>query len=340
MSTGTFGCRSSRRGAVALPVWLLVAAVLAAMALAGGWARVGAQGTPEASPAIATGECTPATGDAAMIATPAVATPAVATPEASPVAEEEAVGSPADADTAEAVVAAAENVFACYATGDVDAFLGLVTDNFIVQELGFASRDEATTGLTADIADVQLTRIAVDAESVVTYDDGRHSVDVVYTAYGYQWTDARWFFVESGADFFLDEEEFLRPEPEGDQTIVAVDIADDETPAAFAATSPTSVPLPEVLILQLKNDAGTQPREFRFVLLPEGTAATPVAEGATGSPSVDQSAVEAGTTVGSIRVDAGGRADLALVGLQPGTYALVDEALGAAIPLTLVEATA
>ena len=325
-----------------LPSGLMVAALLAALAVAGGLrGRVLAQdaATPDmATPQV---ECTPAVGDgAAMVATPEMATADVASPEASPVAEP--VGTEADEATAERVVAAAQNVVACYNAGNLSAFLGLVTNNFIADDLGYASRDEAAQGLTGELASDDFATVddfAADAESVLTYDDGRYSVDVTYTQFQYQYVEARWFFVESGSDLLLDDEDLQSPDPDVDfVTVISASIAADEG-ATVAFDQSSAITQTEAVILHLVNNSAVA-HEFVVVMLPQGTMATPVAEGDEGAPTLDMAALENGTVVGYVRVAGGGIEDIALVGLPAGLYALFDITDGTVVPLTINEAAA
>lgn len=333
MSKANLGRQTSRR--LAMPSGLLLVAMLLALGLsAGRWGSAVAQdATPDgATPAA---ECTPAVGDGGdMGGMDMGATPEGmgATPEASPAA---LVGSEADAETAAAVVAAAENVAACYNSGDAEAFLGLVTDNFIANSLGFGSRDEAAAGLAEDVT--ALSDLQVDADSVLTYDDGRASVDVTYMQLTYQLVAARWYFVMSGSDYLLDEEEFLLPEPDVDfVTVISATAADDATTVVFDQSP--SVPATEAILLHINNRAGTTPREFVLVMLPETAMATPAAEG--GVATVDMAAVEAGTAVAYALVGGPGEVDVALVGLPVGTYALLDFGTGEAVPFTITEPAA
>src|SRR5688500_13240364 len=166
--------RDRRNRRLARPSGLLIAALLAALALAGGrfGPAVAQDATPMATPAAT---CTPAVGDGEIGGMDTGATPA-----ARPVAGEETVGTPADAATAAAVVAAAENLVACY-NGDPLAFLDLVTDHFITDVVGYIDREAAAT-IVDDVAanPLTLSLVGVDASSALTYDDGRVSVDVAY----------------------------------------------------------------------------------------------------------------------------------------------------------------
>jgi hypothetical protein len=317
----------------ALPYGLMMAALLAALALSGGFrGRILAQdaGTPDvATPQV---ECVPGTGGGAA----QVATPEAASPEASPVAEP--VGTPADDATAQRVVAASQNVVACYNAGNFAAFLDLVTNNFIVDDLGYANRDEAAQGLTAELASGDFATVddlTVDAESVMVYDDGRFSVDVTYTQFTYQFVQARWFFVESGSDLLLDDEVFQSPDPPVDfVTVISASLAADEG-ATVGFDQSTSITQTEAVILHLINNSA-ETHEFAVIMLPEGTMATPVAEGEEGNPTLDMAAVESGMIVGYARVAGdGGIVDIAEVGLPAGLYSLVDFTDGTVVPLTI-----
>jgi hypothetical protein len=322
--------RDRRNRRLARPSGLLIAGLLAALALAGG--RFGPAAAQDATPAATpAATCTPAVGDGDMGGMDMGATPA-----ASPVADEEPIGTPADEATAAAVVAAAENLVACY-NSDPLAFLDLVTDHFITEVVGYGDREAAAATIVDDVATNPLTLslVGVDAGSALTYDDGRVSVDVAYFQGPYQYVEARWFFVQSGSDWLADDEGLLVPEPDVDfVTIISASVAADEG-ATVVFDQSTSVPATDAIVIHLINNSATD-RGFAVVMLPEGTTLNEDGTLPEGLADVDSVlATEGAALVGFIDVAAGGIEDMALVGLPPGVYVLVDTSDGTLLPLTV-----
>jgi hypothetical protein len=181
--------------------------------------------------------------------------------------------------------------------------------------------------------------LQIDAGSVLTYEDARHSVDLTYVQYGFQLVAARWFFVQSGSDLLLDDEVLLSPDPDVDfVTVIGAAVAGEEG-ATLEFVGATSLPATDAVIVHVANDSGTD-RAFLMVMLPEGTTLTE-----DGALPEDLTTIEgmmgAGATpVGFVPVAAGGAADMALLGLPPGVYALVDLTDGTALPLTIIEPAA
>jgi hypothetical protein len=311
------------RGRLATPSGLVVAVLLATLAVTGGtWGRAAAQ---EATPTV---ECAPPVGDGGPVATPVEAEPA-----ASPVPAEEPVGEPADEATAAAVAAAAENVVACWNAGNLSAFLDLVTDSFIANDLAYADRDEAANALTSALAMGALPALSVlelDSATAMTYDDGRASIDIVFMQGEYQYVEARWFFVESGSDLLLDEETFLNPEPDVDfVTFIQATLA-AEADSTVAFDQSTTLPATDAIVIQLLNNSDDV-KQFQVLQLAEGTALNE-------DGTLPENALEGAVQVGSAVVEGGGgRASIALIDLPPGLYVLVDSETGEGPPLTVTE---
>ena len=226
-----------------------------------------------------------------------------------------AVGTPGDPALGDAAAQAAANVVACWNAGNLDAFTALVTPNFLMQQFGAKDAAAAKTQLGEMGPAPQIA--IVGTSNPATYDDGRASLDVIYTFGTYQYTNARWVMVKDGDQLLLDSEQPLRPQPWGDTSIISFTAADDATAAAFDQRS--ELPANEVLILHGTNN-GTKARNLALLKMPEGTA----------TPPADMAGVE---VVGTLVIEPGQAADMALVNLPAGDYVLADPATGATVPL-------
>ena len=224
--------------------------------------------------------------------------------EASPEAERPA-GTPADAATAEEATAAAENFVNCLAGGNAEAVAALVTENFLLANLGTANPYD----LVAQFGEVPpiATRSIDNPQS---YDDGRVSVDVTYSgffAFGpNQINRDRWYFVNEGDYWLVDAREAL---PVGMGTSVDVEMVD----YAFVLSQDT-FPAGEVISFDIVN-AGEYPHEFVVVGLPEGVTVEQVLE----DPSLEEQIAFYGVNF----ADPGGNASFALENLEAGTYTVV-----------------
>jgi len=305
-----------------------------ALALAGGLALLGvggaaAQGTPvgggiEVDPAA--GECEAPEGMAGM---EMAATPA-ASPEATPVTEEDGalpVGTPVeDEGLIDDAVAAAENFVNCWNEGNVDAVLTLGTANFVQTQYGIDSAEEAAEALGAEGALPPIT--IVETGDVQTYEDGRASLDLEYLLGDHQYTAARWYMVEADGQLLIDEQELLLPQPDVETTtVLGLTFAEDGEVIAFDAPTDAETGGREIALLPgivlTVNNAGTEPRFVSVVRLDEGA----------GTPAV---ATGEGEFVAAFAVPAGDNADVALVNLTSGNYA-VGEMGGDFVPLVITE---
>lgn len=300
------------------------AALTGVMALAG-VAGAGAQATPvggiAATPASGECEAPEGTPDMAAMASP-MASPAAgeAAPAATPVGDEA---------TIEAATAAAENLANCWNAGDLDAVLGLVTPNLLQTKFGVADAEEAAEVLGG--METLPAYAIIDTGDVQTYEDGRASLDFEYLLGEHQYTAARWYMVEANGRLLIDEEELLLPQPDVEaSSVIGVAFADDESPVAYGQgadeeTGGRAVPLLPAIILNADNSAGTERRFLSVVRVPEDEAGTPVTE------------LPEGDFVAQISLAAGDQADVALVNLEPGEYA-IGEPGGPSVPLTITEA--
>jgi len=315
------------RRIMAPPVGILTIALLLVVALAG--SRFGQTQAQDATPAAGSGECVAATG-----AAPAEAADAAdaATPAAAP------VGTPVDAATSDAAIAAATNFVNCYNAGDVESLVTLVTPKFLE-----ALTDESDAAAAAAVlgeaaaAGLLLSPIAVvsaDAESVATYDDGRASIDLGYTQGPYQYVAATWYMVMAGSDLLIDEEVLDGLAPEGDTIIKSASVADDVSSVVFGQGG--AVTESEVLTIHIINLAATVDNTYHLYAVPAPVdTGTPLAEGEVAATPTGAEAM-AGELVATLTVPAGGEDDMYLLGLPVGSYVLVNPAVeGSVATLTV-----
>lgn len=234
---------------------------------------------------------------------------------ASPAAtDEEAVdeGTPAEGATADAIIAAAENVAACVNSGNAEGAVMLMTDNLLIKAFGSADRNAAVQIITG----LQFGELELD--SPMTYADGSVSIDATYYGSKYQIIGETWYLVQDGDYWKVDDTENFTPDFDGDSASVGVHLT--ETKAAdgsytYAITpNTTEIVTPEVLLLHGIND-GTMAHEIVVVKLPDGADPMGLLDG-----SIKESDFE---FVGQISLQPGEQSDMVLEGLEPGTYTLV-----------------
>ena len=307
-----------------------------ALALAGGLAVLGvsgaaAQATPVGGGIAASPAAGPCEAPEGMAGMEMAATPA-ASPDATPVTEEDGavpVGTPVeDEGLIDDAVAAAENFVNCWNEGDVDAVLALGTANFVQTQYGIESPEEAAEALGAEGALPPIT--IIETGDVQTYEDGRASLDLDYLLGDHQYTAARWYMVEADGQLLIDEQELTLPQPDVDTiTNIGLTFAEDEGALAYdqgadEAGGRTLALLPGI-VLTVNNAAGTESRFVSVVRLDEAPAGTP-----------EPGPLPEGEFVAAFAVPAGDNADVALVNLEPGSYA-VGEMGGDSVPLTITE---
>ncbi|MGI9252667.1 MAG: hypothetical protein ACR2J8_02895, partial [Thermomicrobiales bacterium] len=159
---------------------------------------------------------------------------------------------------------------------------------------------------------------------VSTYENGEASIDVGYTRGDVQHIDGRWYMIEKDGQLLIDHEHLLPPDVEGDKAFISYSVADDESPVGFDQRSEIA-PIP-VLVLHGTNN-GEKNRVFVVHALPamEGTP-------------MPGELPEGGKIIGLVAVGPGEQEDLALVGLEPGLYAISDGAVdGSVATLTIAE---
>jgi hypothetical protein len=229
----------------------------------------------------------------------AAATPAM--PMASPIP----TGEPADAVTAERVVAAIAGVVECYNSGQYLAVAALFTPSGLMTEFGITNPYDAEMALAGG---PPLALISI--EDVQVHDDGRYSADVHLSFGGAQINREHWFLVESDDYLLVDETPDLSVEtPEGAVTIDAAMVD-----YAFELSQDT-VPANTPLVFKVTN-IGEYPHELVIVQLPDGATVEQALEG--------EIAFEDIFFVGATYSEGGQPApDLVLTGLEAGTYTIV-----------------
>jgi uncharacterized cupredoxin-like copper-binding protein len=232
--------------------------------------------------------------------------------EASPEAEAEVVGAPADEATAAAAVAAAQNLAACVNSGNYAGAAALLTDNAVMEITGTGNPYDVVAGFEEEgFAFANFTTGAVYA-----YEDGSVSVDVQYNESQYQVTGERWYLVQDGEYWKLDRFEPVTPIVDGDTAVVGVSLTD------YAFTfNVSSVVQPEVLMFQVRND-GTEPHELVLFRMPEG-AETAEDVAAMLEEDPEGSFMGEDSFIGATFAMPGEQSNLTLVGLEPGLYVAI-----------------
>jgi hypothetical protein len=257
----------------------------------------------------------------ATTCTPPAAAIDMSAMSATPEAAADLAPTPAAEDVAARAKAAADNIAACLTAGDLGALLAQVTPNFLQTSYGLADAKAAEAALPEMGA---LTTTIEEYGDVNTYDNGEVSIDVGYTSGPHQHTDARWFFIEKDGQMLLDHEHLLPPDVEGDKAFISFSVADDASPVGFDQRSEIA-PIAVVVLHGINN--GEQVRVFTVQELPamEGTP-------------MPGELPAGGTVIGKLSIAPGEQEDLALVGLEPGMYALTDAAVeGSVAVLTIAE---
>jgi hypothetical protein len=305
------------------------AAALRSLALAAALALAGVTGVFAQD---ATPEATPGGMDMAMecvaVEAPAMAPEAeMGTPAASPAGEETAAaGMPADEAIAADAIATIENFIACSNAGDFASVLNMMTPAYVLDLFG----TDDVAAIEQSLAGVQLPPTQIlSLGNVMTYDDGRVSVDGEYMITDYQYSHSRIFLVQAGDALLIDHEDFLPSMADVEQTaVIGYTIPDDTSSLAFDQS--TTVPAVEGLILYGANN-GTERHSVALLRLPDEAAGTPVAE-------IGMEQMMAGELIAVINIEPGERAEMVLIDLPPGTYLLADALVqGSAAVLTVTE---
>lgn len=286
-------------GAACFALWLVVSGWLAAESAA---SPIFQDGTDPASSACAV--------PSELAATPAGATP-VAFPLATPVASPEA--SPANADPA--TVAQVETVIralaACLTAGRPEAVADLVTERFLGQMYGGGDRlsREEYLALSQTLPAIPLTILTITGTRL---DDAKTATAVVESVLGNQLQRGIWTLKRGAATtrWRVDHVEYLAPVPPSDASQIRVRIED----YSFSLST-RRVPGPDVVLSG--ENRGKEDHELLVLRLASGVSTNVLlTEPGPGFP-------KGVTFVGQVTIPAGQSGDLVLVGLRPGSYALV-----------------
>jgi plastocyanin len=262
----------------------LLLATLLVLAITGPATTVAQESTPDASPAI--GECRapdlpPGTPTPMEDASPP-ADSALATPEAEPAGEAAfpeptplPEGMAADPDTEARIMEGLMNWGACFSSGNFEAVAALSTPNFM--EFATGSRNPYDfIAFLPEIAEESANQEDLFVGDVMTYPDGRFSIDNVYRS-GNVIEHERFYIVEEDNYLKVDGLAFGLPvEPEllgGEPTVIEVALVD----YAFAPTMNT-IPSGTPIVFRATNQ-GTEPHVLAVVRYPEGTTAQQVIQG-------------------------------------------------------------
>jgi plastocyanin len=296
----------------------LLFGVLLVFALAGPATTVAQESTPAASPEGGTcdaPELPPGTPtpmeDASPPADSDLATPEgeAAFPEPTPPPE----GMAADAATEAKVMAGLMNWDACFSSGNFEAVAALSTPNFMEFAIGSTNPYDFIAFLP-EIAEESAQEEDIYVGDVMTYPDGRFSIDHVYRS-GNAIEHERFYVVEEDGFLKVDGLAFGLPvAPEflgGEPTVIEVALVD----YAFAPTMNT-IPSGTPIVFRATNQ-GTEPHVLAVVRYPEGTTAQQVIQG-------DIDGMEGITEFLGGNFSLPGQSfEVTLVDLEPGVYFLV-----------------
>jgi uncharacterized cupredoxin-like copper-binding protein len=267
------------------------------------------------APALPPGSPTP------MEATPEGGMEGMATPEgmaeevveATPADEAAPQGTPADQAVADEATAAVQNVIACLQSGNLEGTVALFTPNGL---MAFFFTENPYDVLAQGMLEGAPSFEGAQFSDVMTYDDGRVSVQVDYMSSQYQASSERWYLTQDEGYWKLDGVDYLNAQPEGDTAVVGVNM----TEYAFEPNV-ASVVQPEVLILHGIN-AGVEMHEIVVIRLPEGMTTEDFTAAASDEAAMAEIEQQS-EFIGAAFFEPGQQGDLALVGLEPGVYTLV-----------------
>ena len=232
--------------------------------------------------------------------------------EASP--EPEVQGTPAEGAEADEITAAAENLIGCINGGDYLGAAALMTENFLLEELG---------GLTNPYDVPLFLEGFMFAEASVsdpmTYEDGSVSANVTYMGSQYQLIGWTFHFVDVDGTWKVDSTTVFTPEFEGDAAVVGVNLSQtdedgDGVPEYAITPNVETVAQSEVLVLHGIN-AGTEDHEIAVAILPEGADPLGLLDGSIAEEDIE--------FVGQIELAPGEEGDLVILNPPVGVMTLV-----------------
>jgi uncharacterized cupredoxin-like copper-binding protein len=227
--------------------------------------------------------------------------------EASPEAEDP--GTAAEGETADAILAAAQNLANCINSGNAEGAAALMTENFITSLFGTANPYDVVEILAGT------TFGEFEASDPFTYADGSVSADVQYWGSEYQLNGETWYLVQDGDFWKVDALELNTPDFDGDAAVVGINLTGPAEDGTYTIEPNTaSVLQPEVLVFHGINK-GTVDHELLVFRLPEGADPMGLLDG-----SIPETDAE---FIGQISLAVGEEGDMVLVGVEPGVYTLV-----------------
>lgn len=238
-------------------------------------------------------------------------------------AQEDVTGTPADEATSAQAIAVLENYVACFnegqASGDPGLYVALESTNWVASQ-GYATRYDRVAG---EMSSPFKTAELLNAGGVMTWNDGRVSVDAQLLIGPYWYTHWRIFFAEEDGTWLYDEQANLPPTPDVDFVAVngmnIAEVADEATgksaPALTALSGSTDFTSSDALIFNISN-ALDIPYSVAVVQTPEGVDPTGLLDG---SVSFDD------LTIFGVANDIApeGSGDLTLLHLPAGSYAFL-----------------
>jgi hypothetical protein len=302
-----------------MSMWRKAITFAAAAILSAGVASAGSVSAQEATPVPTPVECVAPdlppgepTSEEEMMASPEAHDMGdMATEEEA--AAEAPVGTAAEGETAETILAAANNVAACISAADWEGVAALMTSNFMMSTFG--------TENPYDVAMMMDGTVWTDfmAMNPLTYEDGSVSADVQYMQTAYQLASERWMFVEEDGTWKVDSLSFIPPTTDLDTAVVGVSLtettADDGTMTyAFELSRPAATESP-AMIFQVTNN-GAEAHELAMVKLPDGADPAGLLDGSIAEADIEFIGVIAPLMPGQ-------QAELTLIGLEPGVYTMV-----------------
>ncbi|MER3436152.1 MAG: hypothetical protein C4346_00100 [Chloroflexota bacterium] len=232
-------------------------------------------------------------------------------PLATPVASPEASPASADPATVAQVEAVIRALAACLTAGRPEVVADLVTERFLGQMYGGGDRlsREEYLALSQTLPTIPLTILAVTGTRL---DDAKTATAVVESVLGNQLQRGIWTVKRgaSAAQWRVDHIESLAPVPPADTSQIRVRIED----YSFSLST-RRVPGPDVVLSG--ENRGKEDHELLVLRLAAGVSTDVLlTEPGPGFPN-------GVTFIGQVTIPAGQSGELVLVGLRPGSYALV-----------------